>query len=69
VGLRVYLNPHVDLEITDAASRAYAAAAEQSQHQADQRPRPAVGPGPGRSLISGDGSAIGNVVAGLFSTR
>ena len=32
VALRVYLNPHVDLELTDETARAYAAADEQAAH-------------------------------------
>ncbi|HEY5359645.1 MAG TPA: hypothetical protein VIJ82_18515 [Streptosporangiaceae bacterium] len=37
VALRVYLNPHVDLELTGEAARAYAAA--------DSRPPAVVNPG------------------------
>jgi hypothetical protein len=37
VALRVYLNPHVDLELTDEAARAYAAAGEQGQRDMANR--------------------------------
>jgi hypothetical protein len=37
VALRVYLNPHVDLELTDEAARAYAAADEQGQRDMANR--------------------------------
>ena len=37
VALRVYLNPHVDLELTDATARAYAAADEQGQRDMANR--------------------------------
>jgi KH domain len=33
VALRVYLNPHVDLELTDETARAYAAADERGQRE------------------------------------
>ena len=37
VALRVYLNPHVDLELTDETARAYAAADEQGQRDLANR--------------------------------
>ncbi len=37
VALRVYLNPHVDLDLTDEAARAYAAADEQGQRDMANR--------------------------------
>jgi hypothetical protein len=37
VALRVYLNPHVDLELTDEAARAYAAADEPGQQDMANR--------------------------------
>ena len=37
VALRVYLNPHVDLELTDEAARAYEAADEQGQRDMANR--------------------------------
>jgi KH domain len=37
VALRVYLNPHVDLEVTDQTARAYAAADEQGQRDMANR--------------------------------
>ena len=37
VALRVFLNPHVDLEITDEAAHAYAAADEQRQRDMANR--------------------------------
>jgi cytidylate kinase len=37
VALRVYLNAHVDLELTDEAARAYAAADEQGQRDMANR--------------------------------
>ncbi len=37
VALRVYLNPHVDLDITDAAARAYAAASEEGRREMASR--------------------------------
>jgi hypothetical protein len=37
VALRVYLNPHVDLELTDEMARAYAAADEQGQRDMANR--------------------------------
>jgi KH domain len=37
VALRVYLNPHVDLELTDEAARAYAAADEQGRRDMANR--------------------------------
>jgi hypothetical protein len=37
VALRVYLNPHVDLELTEQTARAYAAADEQSQRDMANR--------------------------------
>ena len=37
VALRVYLNPHVDLELTDETARAYAAADEQGQRDMANR--------------------------------
>jgi hypothetical protein len=37
VALRVFLNPHVDLELTDATARAYAAADEQGQRDMANR--------------------------------
>ncbi len=37
VALRVYLNPHVDLELTDEAARAYAAADEPGQREMASR--------------------------------
>ena len=37
VALRVYLNPHVDLELTDELARAYAAADEQGQRDMASR--------------------------------
>jgi hypothetical protein len=37
VALRVYLNPHVDLELTDEVARAYAAAGEQGQREMANR--------------------------------
>ena len=37
VALRVYLNPHVDLELTDEAARAYAAADEQGRREMSNR--------------------------------
>jgi hypothetical protein len=37
VVLRVYLNPHVDLELTDEAARAYAAADEPGQQDMANR--------------------------------
>ena len=37
VALRVYLKPHVDLELTDGGARAYAAADEQSQREMANR--------------------------------
>jgi cytidylate kinase len=37
VALRVYLNPHVDLELTERTARAYAAADEQSQRDMANR--------------------------------
>ena len=37
VALRVYLNPHVDLELTEETARAYAAADEQSQRDMANR--------------------------------
>ena len=37
VALRVYLNPYVDLELTDEAARAYAAADEQGQRDMANR--------------------------------
>ena len=41
VALRVYLNPHVDLELTDEVARAYAAADEPGQRDmASRLPRP-----------------------------
>ncbi len=37
VALRVYLNPHVDLELTDETARAYAATDEQGQRDMANR--------------------------------
>ena len=37
VALRVFLNPHVDLELTDEVARAYAAADEQGQREMANR--------------------------------
>jgi hypothetical protein len=37
VALRVYLNPHVDLELTSEAARAYAAADEPGQRDMANR--------------------------------
>jgi hypothetical protein len=37
VALRVYLNPHVDLELTDEAARAYAAADEPGRREMASR--------------------------------
>ena len=54
VALRVYLNPHVDLELTGEAARAYAAADEPGQRDMANRllVRRRIGPAAGVASVS-----------------